>query len=137
MKKQLKPPLTAAVCVLATALLLANVAQLGGVVVCIGFNGHVGIESLLEGCCISAMPRGASEDAEVAAISSTCGDCTDVKVTALALKSDETLWCQPNLDEGHIGCPACLGEDGHTENATDMDQHSRSLSPLSTVILLT
>ena len=139
MKIRPKHTMTATALTLAALLVLSSATQVAGVVVCVGLDGHIDIESIFEGCCVSG-PAGARGDAaELSASDSACGDCTDVQLKAPPLRSKETLQFQPDGDAGCSLCSLCssTGVATHTVAVTGMDQHWQSLAPLTTVVLLT
>jgi hypothetical protein len=139
MKMRPRLLMTATACTLAALLVLSNAAQAGTAVVCVGFDGHIDIETLLEGCCISGTSGDQSGNAGLVPATSGCGNCTDVQLKAPPLKSKESHLSHPDLDSGCILCSLCCsgGSEARSEGTADrMDLHSRSLAPLSTVVLL-
>lgn len=121
-------------------LVLSTATQLGAAVVCVGFNGHIDLESILTGCCISGISGGQNRNAALVAGASTCGDCTDLQLDAPPLRLKESALHHPVLDADCTACsPGCgaVRAVGNADAFHDMDQHSQYLSALSTVILLT
>jgi hypothetical protein len=132
--------MTAAICMLAAVVGLGGTAQLGAAVVCVGFDGHVDVESSPCTCCIA----NASHDEGVrfgqATTSPECSDCVGVPLKAPPFKSKEPQLFTPRMNaEGRTAARICDG--GWRNNllvpADPMDQYWRSLSLLSTVVLLT
>jgi len=139
MKMRPKHLVTATAVTLAALLVLSSATQVAAVVVCVGLDGHIDIESIFEGCCTSgaAEPRGDSN--ELSITDAECGDCTDVQLKAPPLRSKETQPFQPGSDTGCALCSLCssAGAATRTADVAVMDQHWRALAPLSTVVLLT
>jgi len=131
--------MTATACILAAMLVLSSATQIATAVVCIGLDGHIDIEYLLEGCCVSSTSSARIETVALAPASSSCGDCTDVQLKAPPLRFKESQLSQPEFDAGCIACSLC-GSNApmvRTTASADMDQHWHCLAPLSTVVLLT
>jgi len=130
---------TATALTLAAMLVLSSATQVATAVVCIGLDGHIDIESIFQGCCISGTTAAQSDAAELSATGSGCGDCTDVQLKAPPLRSKETQLSQPDIDAGCLLCSLCSrsGLTTRTADAADMDQHWQTLAPLTTVVLLT
>ncbi len=111
----------------------------GTPVLCIGSDGHAGIEGLLDGCCL---PSEATEQVSgLVTISSThaCGDCTDVILQATPLSSRPITFAAPSA--AAIDCPACGSvcrcTAARAVAQTETGPPSLTLAFLSSVILLT
>lgn len=131
--------MTAMALTLAVFLVLSNASQVAGVVLCVGLDGHVEIETIFDGCCVpgTAGSRGNTDDESVT--DSACSDCTDVQLKAPPLRSKGPQSLQPGSDAKCVACSPC-SESGIATCAadvTDMDQHSKALTGISTVVLLT
>jgi hypothetical protein len=131
--------MTLAIWVLAAVTASGSGAALDAGVACIGVDDHLDVESLLDDCCIVAdsgtRGRGPTSEPE-----NLCGDCVDVQLEASPFKSPVPQLSPPVDDDGCILCAVCssAGSEVRSVDAINrMDQHSQSLSPLSTVILLT
>ena len=118
---------------------LSSAAQMATVIVCVGPDGHIDIESVFEGCCISGGAGAHGDAAELSITASDCGDCTDFQLKVPPLKPKKDQLSQPGGDTGCALCTLCT----HTEKTTrladsiDKDQHWQTLATLSTVVLLT
>lgn len=124
---------------LTAVLALSNAVQVSAAVVCIGSDGHVGVETLLEGCCISGAPGAQSDAAGTGLKSPNCGDCADVQLKVSFLRAKDHSLAQPVLCTASVvyrlaafGCRL-----DSSEQASDTDQHWQSLKPISTVVLQT
>jgi len=131
--------MTATVSLAAVMLILSNTAWLGSAVVCVGFDGHVDVESLFEGCCNPDTPDSPSSDKGFVPADPNCGDCTDVELKASSLRSRECQLSHPDLG---TGCPVGKQSLGgkrsvRSEVVVGMDQHWHSLVTISSVVLLT
>ena len=131
MKKRLRPSMTATVCMLAAVLAVGGTAQFGIAVVCVGSDGHIEVESVFDDCCSPA----ASHD-EAGARS--CGDCEDVRLKVPHWRTKETQLSSPSIvAEVHT----ILSHDSGCRNlpfrADHVEQNSKALSLLATVVLLT
>jgi len=124
---------------LAAVLVLSSAAQLGGAVVCLGLDGHVDVESLLEGCCISGTAGDPGEDAGLALAGATCGDCTDLQLKMSLLRSKGLHLTQQDLDADCVACSprAVDGRSASFKNVSETDQRRQTLKPLTTVVLQT
>ena len=131
--------MTATALILAMFLVLSNATQVAGVVVCVGLDGHVDIESIFDGCCISGPAGDRGDTTELSAADSGCNGCTDVQLKAPPLRSEEI---QPVQPDRNAGCPACAllsatEIETRTTEGADSDQHWKTLTPIATVVLLT
>ena len=123
---------------LAVVIASGSGAVLDAGVACVGFDDHIDVESLLEGCCISTIPD--LQGGVVVTPGDSCGDCVDVELKVSSFKAAKSLLSPPVDDSGFFLCSQCCNggrEPRSADVVNRMDQHSRSLSPLSTVILLT
>jgi hypothetical protein len=127
------------VALLAAALTMSGAARGAAVFVCVGDAGHVEVESRLAGCCGSARSEARGEGVEAALPSPACGDCTDVQLDEPALTSEGTRLHRPGLVAASAVSPpiAGAGLSVRAAIAADMDRHWQTLTPLSTVVLLT
>jgi len=133
-------PMTATICMLAAALTLGGAGQLDAVVVCVGPDGHIDVESFLDGCCTSATAGDKDGGAGPTLAGSACGDCADVQLTKPPLRTKRSHLSQPDHDAGCIPCSLCVGGGSRAPSADAadrIDQHWRSLVPLSSIVLLT
>jgi hypothetical protein len=130
---------TATALTLVAFLFLSNATQVAGVVICVGLDGHVDIESIFDGCCILGAPGDRGDSTELSANDSGCSDCTDVQVKAPPLRSKEFQPLQPDRNAGWPACPLPSGTEIATRTAegADIDQHWKTLTPITTVVLLT
>ena len=131
--------MTATAFTLAAVLVLGSAAQLGIAVVCVGFDGHIDIESLLEGCCISGNSNDLQGNVGLVLAGSACGDCTDVQLKAPRLRSKESRLSAPGLSTGSIPCSrsSLSARSVRPADAADTDQRRQTLKPLTTVVLQT
>jgi hypothetical protein len=132
--------MTATVCMLAMALALGGAAQLDSMVVCVGSNGHIDVESFLEGCCTLTASDNKSGGAGRTPAVSSCGDCADVQLKKPPLRSKRTHLSPPDLHAVCNLCSQCSGGGSmvRVSDASDrIDQRWRSLVPLSSIVLLT
>ena len=140
MRKQPIHPVAATVLLLTAVLILGNVGQLGSAVICIGFDGHVDIESLLKGCCAPGTSSASTEGTLAAGFDSSCGGCTDLQLNYLPFTAQKYHWTQSDVDCGCVPRPPSFSVCGTVRCSvciTETDQHAESLSVLSTVVLLT
>ena len=114
--------------------------QIGAAVVCVGADGHIDVESVFDGCCnpVAADDHGAGVN--VVVDGSSCGDCVDVQLRMVPLKTREGWLFSPTISAGlRSMTSSCLsGADGRNSFPPNCsDRQSQSLTLLSTVILLT
>jgi hypothetical protein len=131
--------MTLAIWVLAAVTASGSGALLGAGVICVGFDDHIDVESWLDGCCVTAKSD-LQTTGVVGTPSNSCGDCVDVQLRDSSFKSKRSFLSPPVDDDGCVLCALCCngGREARSADAINrMDQHSQSLSPLSTVILLT
>lgn len=138
MKKKLHLPLTVTICLLVAALALSNAVPLGAVV-CVGSDGHVGVQSCLEGCCVAKASPAQSSAVGSAARNSACGNCADVQLKVSPLRAKESRLERPDLGSECVECLMSFFNDRsmRSTDAVNTDQQRHSLQPLSTVILRT
>ena len=139
MKTRPRHILAAAIWMLAAVTASGSGVALDAGVACIGVDDHVDVESLLDSCCI-VVDSGIRGRGLTSVPANSCGDCVDVQLKDSPFKSKKPFLSQPVDDHGCILCSLCCDEGDEvrlTGVINPMDQHSRSLSPLSTVILLT
>ena len=122
---------------LTTLLVLTGAGQLDAVVVCVGLEGHVDLESSFGECCSSSAGPGLAGDTLQTAHGTDCGPCTDLLVTAPQLRAKQIHLAGPALT--HTTATSRELPDSRIEGGerTQRDQLWRSLMPLSTVVLLT
>ena len=114
-------------------------AQVGAAVVCVGADGHIDVESFFDGCCSPVLPDDHGPDVNVLVDGSSCGDCVDVQLRMVPLKTREGSLSFPALAAG-FRSNASSGSGAVGQKAQSQyfdDRSSRSLALLSTVILLT
>jgi hypothetical protein len=132
--------MTVAVWLLAAVLSLGYGAQVGATVVCVGADGHIDIESSIDDCCTPAPADGQRDGVKTAWSASSCGDCVDVQLKAPPFNPKKDRLSRIDLDCGRPLCES-LSCRGCGRNSIDpssrLDQHSRLLVSLSTVVLLT
>jgi len=131
--------MTATALTLVAFLFLSNATQVAGVVICVGLDGHVDIETVFDGCCVLSAQGALSDPADVEATDSGCSDCTDVQLKAPPLRSEGI---QPFQPDRNAGCPAyallsATEIETRTIEGDDIDQHWKTLTSISTVVLLT
>lgn len=138
MKKRLHFPLTVTICLLVAAVALSNAVPLGAVV-CVGSDGHVGVESFLEGCCVVKATPAQSSTTGSAVRSSTCGNCADVQLKVSPLIAKDSRLERPNPGAGCVEYLMSFYSDRSNRSAdgVNTDQQRHSLQPLSSVILRT
>ena len=138
MKTRPRHPMTATVLTLAAMLALSNAAQLGSSVVCVGSDGHIDVETSICACCFEPSSHDEIFHSELAPAIPSCSDCVDVPMSVPSDKSGTPLLSTPQA-EGRIVGLSSAGDcgTGLLFEAKQMDQHWQSLSPLSTVVLLT
>jgi hypothetical protein len=139
MKKPPPSPMTAAICLLAAALVLGTVSQPGAAVVCLSSDGHVAVESILDPCCSGDAPHDGGGGDRSAWAAGSCGDCVDVELKVLPLGSKGTRLSPPEVLSK--GCPVPpLGNDASlnllAEPSVGMGHRSQLLDPLRTIVLL-
>ena len=135
-----KHSMTATVLTLAAMLALSNAAQLGSSVVCVGSDGHIDVETSICTCCSVPASHSESFHSELAPAIPSCSDCVDVPMSVPSNKSGTPLLSTPHIKaEGRMIALSSAGgcKTGLLFEANQMDQHWHSLSPLSTVVLLT
>jgi hypothetical protein len=128
--------LIAALCVLATA---TAGGGLGAAVICVGSDGHAGIESLMDGCCLSMGAQASAPSVGSKASNYPCGDCVDVILEVSPISSRPVHLDLPS--QVALECPAC-GSVCRRRVATTAPQPESSppslfLALLSSVVLLT
>jgi hypothetical protein len=130
--------LTVTALTLVALVALSSAAQMATVIVCVGPDGHIDIESIFEGCCISGGLGAQGDVAEPSITASDCGDCTDFQLEVPPLKPKKDQLSQPGGDAGCALCLLCAHAEKTTRLAdrTDKDQHWQALATLSTVVLL-
>ena len=124
----------------AALLVLSNAARLGVSVVCVGSDGHVDVEALICGCCSAPASAAGNVHPDLAAADPSCTGCVDVQMTVPYVETrTPTLSARHINTAGRIVGPGCAGgcRTGPVVSGNPMDQHWRSLAPLSTVVLLT
>ena len=134
MKTRFRYRLIAALCVLAT---VTAGGGLGAAVICVGSDGHAGIESLMDGCCLSPRAQAPTSSFGTKASNHPCGDCVDVLLSPISSRYVHLdLPSQAALD-----CPACGSvcrcRVSTTAPQTKSSPPSLTLALLSSVILLT
>ena len=138
MKKRLYLPSTATICLL-VAVLSLTIALPVGAVVCVGPDGHIGVETFLEGCCVGRPSPAGSGAAGSIVGNSSCGNCADVQLKVSSLRAEDSQIEKPDLGAGCIECPASFSSNrsNRSMDAVNTDQQQNSLQPLSTVVLRT
>ena len=132
--------MTAAICMLGAVVGLSSTAQLGAAVVCVGIDGRDEDESSPCTCCIVYASHDEGVRFSQAPTSPECSDCVGVPLKAPPFKSKEPQLFTPRINtEGRTAAWVCGG--GWRSDLSlpidAVDQHWRSLSQLSTVVLLT
>jgi len=132
--------MTAAICMLGAVVGLGSTAQLGAAVVCVGFDGHDEDESSPCTCCIVYASHDEGVRFTQAPTSPECSDCVGVPLRVPPFKSKELQLFTPRINaEGRTAARVCGGGwiSDLSAPVDAVDQHWRSLSQLSTVVLLT
>ena len=140
MKKRSRHLLTAAICMLAAVVGLSSTVQLGAAVVCVGFDGHDKDESSPCTCCIVYASHDEGVRFSQASTSPECSDCVGVPLRVPPFKSKEPQLFTPRINaEGRMAARVCGGgwRSVLSVPVGAVDQHWRSLSELSTIVLLT
>lgn len=137
MNLRLRYRLIAALCVL--VILSPGGGGLGAAVICVGSDGHAGIEGLLDECCLPRQASVQQSGLNVTAFRHTCGDCIDVIVEVPPLSFRPFRLDAPSAAQ--FGCPACglLCRCGRAVSIARAESAppSLSLALLSSVVLLT
>lgn len=133
-----KSVIAAAWC-LSLVLAVGGAVNLGAAVLCVGFDGHVDVEYLLAGCCISS-PSSLDQPAPAVIVTDGpgCGACVDLEVGDPILKSEKQRNPAPEVGVVNDFSRRYVRE---TEGlrpllADRFDHQSSVLAPLSTIILL-
>ena len=125
---------------LSLALALGGAVDLGAAVLCVGFDGHVDVEYILAGCCVSsASSQGQPTTVTMGSGTPACGACVDLEVGEPLSKREKNQ--NPTPD------PGVTNDNPQTENSggtssrqtalvVRLDLHSDALASLSTIILL-
>jgi len=132
--------MTATVCLLAATLVLSNAAQIGAGIVCMGSDGHGVVEPSVCTCCSVIVSHDQRMDDGLAPASSSCTGCVDVPLSVPPLNSRAPQLSPPDKKaENRTVVPICGGvcRIGLVVHGYQMGQNWRSLSSLSTVVLLT
>jgi len=132
--------MTTMACMLATVLVLSNVAQLGSAIVCVGSDGHIDIESSVCTCCAPTASHDGWARTGPAPANPSCSDCVDVPLRVPPLKPKAPQLSTADIDaEGRMPASTCNGRSrfDFVVHAKHMDQHPQSLLSISTVVLLT
>ncbi len=78
------------------AVALGGTAQLGAAVLCVGTDGHAGVEYSFGGCCISTAASVDQVTADsVFSGSPLCGACVDLQINSPRLKDEKTHFLTP------------------------------------------
>jgi len=138
MKKRLYLPSTATICLLVAVLSLSNALPVGAVV-CVGQDGHVGVETFLAGCCVGSPPPAGSGAAGSIVGNSSCGNCADVQLKVSSLRAEDSRLEKPDLGAGSVERSTSFSSNrpSRSTDAVNTDQQQHSLRPLSTVVLRT
>lgn len=114
--------------------------QIGAAVVCVGADGHIDVESIFDGCCSSVAPDDHGVGMNLVMDTSSCGDCVDVQLRVVPMKTRKGLLSCPDISAGVRSILSSCG-DGigvrSSEPSESYDRRSQALILLSTVILLT
>lgn len=119
---------------------IGSTAQIGAAVICVGFDSHVNVESSLCTCCIVYASHDEGVHSGQAPTSPGCSDCMDVPLRVPPFKSKKPQLSTPRINaEGRTAALICGGgwRNDLLVPADPMDQRWQSLSPLSSVVLLT
>ena len=125
---------------LAVVFAVGGAAQLGAAVVCVGSDGHIGVESLLDQCCISAATLDDRGGSRLMSATSSCGDCVDVQLSVPLSKSRETRLCSSEIiAEVRSFAPSRDSDCAElfALPSLPIDQRPLSLAPVTTIVLLT
>jgi len=139
MKTRPRHPVTATICMLAAVLVLSNAAQTGAVIVCVGSDYPVDVESSVCTCCAVTVSHYEKIHAEMAPASSACIDCVDVPLRVPTLNSKAPELSFPHINtKGRTIVPICSGSSkiDLLIHRNQMDQRWQSLCSLSTVAIL-
>lgn len=114
--------------------------QIGAAVVCMGADGHIDVESVFDGCCSPVVHGEHFAGPSLVAATSSCGDCVDVQLRVVPLKTREGSLSSPDTIAGvrsnvSSGGGNCGGRNAISHGVND--RRSQALTFLSTVILLT
>lgn len=128
----------ATVFLLALALVLSGSAQLGVVVLCVGSDCHVAVESAADTCCSESDLEEARAHSGLARNTSSCDDCIDVPLRVPPFKLDLFQLHSVNSGARHSIGSAMKAVGADPGRAVRPEQgHRLTLAFLSSVILLT
>ena len=132
--------MTAAVYLLIALFATTGGLQRGDGMVCVGADGHIDVENFFEGCCSPAAPDDHGAGVNLVMNESSCGDCVDVQLRMVPLKTRDGRLPPPNSNSGIRSVTSICGAVPSGRNAASNDGNDRrslSLRLLSTVVLLT
>ncbi len=132
--------MTAAVYLLIALFATTGGIQIGGAVICVGADGHIDVESFFDGCCSPVAPGDHGAGLTGVVNGSSCGDCVDVHLRMVPLKTRDGWLSSPNFNTGNRSITLKCGAVAGGRNAASHDGNDRrslSLTLLSTVVLLT
>ncbi len=129
----------------AVYLLIALFAANGGLhrgesVVCVGADGHIDVESFFDGCCGPVAHDDHGAGVNLVMDGSSCGDCVDVHLRVVPLKTRGGHLSSPNINTGVRSITSRCGAGTGGRNVASHEgneRRSQSLTLLSTVVLLT
>ncbi len=136
MKTRLRYRLIAALCVFVT---VTAGGGLGAAVICVGSDGHAGIESLMDECCLSLGTPDSALGLEVKSPNHGCGDCVDVILAVPPISSRSVHLdapAQAALENPACGS-LCLCRAATSIPSIELSPPSLTLALLSSVILQT
>lgn len=132
--------MTAAVYLLIALFATTGGLQRGESVVCVGADGHIDIENFFDGCCGPVAHEDHGTGVNLVMDGSSCGDCVDVQLRVVPLKTRGGHLSSPSIKTGVRSIASRRGAGAGGRNAVfhdGNDRRSQSLTLLSTVVLLT
>ena len=121
------------------AVALGGTAQLGAAVLCVGTDGHAGVEYSFGGCCSSTAASVDQVTADsVFSGSPLCGACVDLQISSPRLKDEKTHFLTPEAGVEEVFMQSRVGGFcGHDLIPFERPaNHSEVHAALSTVVLL-
>lgn len=118
---------------------LGGTAQLGAAVLCVGTDGHAGVEYSFGGCCISTAASVDQVTADsVFSGSPLCGACVDLQINSPRLKDEKTQLLTPKAGVEEVFTQSPVGGCGSHDlmGFERPENQSEVHAVLSTVVLL-
>ena len=126
---------TATVWTLAVIITVGGTSLVGGVVLCVGSDGHVDLEVALGPCCLTD-GDGVDGDVETALVD-TCGSCADIELDATPLTKEKQRLEPPHFVAMDMPGQATICTATIVDYGLGTDSGPPHLEGLATVVLLT